>query len=195
MKGKISVSLGFCACLCVLAWLDSRWTLRLLICGAVHELGHWVVLRLCGVPVVGFRLRISGAVIQTQWMDYATEIRTAAAGPCAGVLLGAVLLRHRPEMALLSFGLSAVNLLPLYPMDGGRILSAALMKRLPLEKTEKILSRVSFWVCGGLMVLACWGTVALQMGLWPIFAALGILCPMGNWEKQLLFWTKQDRII
>lgn len=195
MKGKVSVSLGFCACLCILAWLDSRWTLRLLGCGAVHELGHWAILRLCGVPVVGFRLRISGAVIQTQWMDYTTEIRSAAAGPCAGLLLGAVLLRYAPETALLSIGLSAANLLPLYPMDGGRILAAALLKRLPLEKTEKILARVSFWTCGVLMVLACWGTVALQMGIWPVFAALGLLCPMGSWEKQLLFWTKQDRII
>lgn len=194
VKGKIRASFGFCACLCFLAWLDGRWTVRLLVCMAVHELGHWVALRLCRVPVEGFWLSLSGAVLQTGMMDYTAELRSAAAGPAAGFFLGLALLRHDPETALLSFGLTVANLLPLYPMDGGRMLADLLLRRLPLSATEKILSRVSFCTCGILMVLACWGTAVLQMGLWPIFAALGLLCRMGNWEKQLLFLTKQDRI-
>jgi membrane-associated protease RseP (regulator of RpoE activity) len=41
--------------------LPLRWLLAVLLAGAVHELGHYVALRLCGVNVSNLRIGIGGA--------------------------------------------------------------------------------------------------------------------------------------
>ena len=96
---------------------------------AVHELGHAAVLRRCGARVTGLELELTGLR-----MDYAgplspgEEALAALAGPLAG--LGWTLLAralpgtyfHRSAAA--SLCLTALNLLPVLPLDGGRALSA-----------------------------------------------------------------------
>lgn len=193
MSRPIEISFGFCAAVCTLGWLNAPLTYWLLLCIAVHESGHLAALRLAGAPVLGFRLSLRGAVIRTGLMSYGQEAVCAAAGPAASLLLGAGLLRAVPEAGLLSLGLATVNLLPLYPLDGGRILAAVLLRTAP-RQAYAVLSRVSFVVCVLLMLLACWGTAALQMGLWPIFVALILLCRAGNAEKQLLFSRRRDKM-
>lgn len=193
MSRPIEISFGFCAAVCTLGWLNAPLTYWLLLCIAVHESGHLAALRLAGAPVLGLRLSLRGAVIRTGLMSYGQEAVCAAAGPAASLLLGAGLLRAVPEVGLLSLGLAAVNLLPLYPLDGGRILVAVLLRAAP-RQAYAVLSRVSFVVCALLMLLACWGTAALQMGLWPIFVALILLCRAGNTEKQLLFSMRRDKM-
>lgn len=180
---RIKVSFGFCAMVCLLAWLNARlciWFLASILC---HELGHLLALRLCRAVLEGISLEMAGAVIQTSLAGYRQEILCAAAGPAANCLLGAAVLRLQPQLAVISLLLAAVNLLPLYPLDGGRILRAALLLHCSQEKAERILHVVTVGVCCILMVLACWITVELQAGLWPIFAALILLWRAGEREK------------
>ena len=180
---RIRVSPGFCAMVCLLAWMNLRlcgWFLASVI---VHELGHLLALRMCRASVERISLEISGANIQTCLTGYRQEIFCAAAGPAANCLLGAAVLRLLPQLAVVSLLLAAVNLLPLYPLDGGRILRAALLLHCSQEKAERILHVVTAGVCCTLMVLACWITVELQAGLWPIFAALVLLWRAGEREK------------
>lgn len=176
------ISLGFCALICILAWLDWRFCVRFLCCALWHEFGHLTMIRLCRVKVDGFSLSAAGAVLKTRLNGGKKEFFCAAAGPLSGMLLGAVLLRIDPETAMVSFLLSCVNLLPLYPLDGGRMLRALLCLRYTDEKVDHILQRVNICVCCVLMLFACWGTVCLQMGLWPIFAALVLLWRAGSRE-------------
>lgn len=94
----------------------------------VHEMGHWLVLRLLGAEVTGFRVSALGAVLETdsRRLSYGGELAAVLAGP-AGNLLAAV--------ALAAFGkgrwsagiganllLCAFNLLPIRPLDGGQAL-------------------------------------------------------------------------
>lgn len=138
-------------------------------------------MRLCRVPVRGVTLAAAGAVIEAVFCDYKKEIICAAAGPLAGALLGILLLRLVPDVALISFLLSAANLLPLYPLDGGRILRAAMYSCFS-DRADRIVHIITVTVCCILMVAACWGAVCLQMGLWPIFLALALLCRAGTRE-------------
>ena len=94
-------------------------------------------------------------------------------------------LRILPVFALVSLALAAVNLLPLYPMDGGRILRASLLSRLPPERAGRFLRLCVYLTCTTLMVGACWLTAARQAGLWPIFAALVLLCRAGNAASEI----------
>ena len=57
------VSFGFCAAVCLLAWLDWRACLFFLGCSACHELGHLIMMKLLGVKMLAVRLGAAKAVI------------------------------------------------------------------------------------------------------------------------------------
>lgn len=177
---RVEVSLGFGAMLCLLAWLDLHVCLCFFLGVLLHEAGHLLALRLCGVPVTGISLRIAGAVIQTGAMGYEQELLCALAGPAASLLAAGICCRRFSVFAIVSFCFGLVNLLPVYPMDGGRIFRAALALHGWNERTEGVITVVTYGTCGLLMLLACWFAAAKQAGLWPIFAALVILCRVGE---------------
>ena len=179
---------------CVLGWLDAALCGRFLLGMLVHELGHLLFLRLCGVSVCGIRVGVCGAVIETGWMTYGKEIVCAAAGPAVNILAGAAVLGAAAEFGLVNLALAIVNLLPLYPMDGGRILRAILLLRCSQERAERIVHWVTVGTCLVLMFLSCWATAVLQAGIWPIFAALVLLWRAGGKEKQLLFSGAEDKM-
>lgn len=168
--------------ICILTWLDWGFCLRFLGCVLWHEIGHLAMIRLCRVNVDELSLSAAGAVIKTRPCCWKKEFLCAAAGPLNGMILGFAVLRVCPKTAMVSFLLSLVNLLPLYPLDGGRMLRALLSMYFADGKAEKVLQTVNICVCCALMLLACWGTVCLQMGLWPIFAALVLLWRAGSGE-------------
>ena len=94
---------------------------------AIHELGHWLVLRHCGVQTASLRLTVFGAemVSVSAGLSYGKELSAVLAGPLANLLWG--LLRAGlggpwvvPAGANLV--LCGFNLLPVRPLDGGRAL-------------------------------------------------------------------------
>ncbi len=180
MEKRIEVSVGFAAMVCVLGWFDLKICGCFLAAMTVHELAHLIVIRLFRIPVNGVSLRLSGAVIRCGFCGYGQEAVCAAAGPAANFFLGLALMRIAPQLAAVSFLLGAGNLLPVYPLDGGRILRALLSRKKDEETVLAVLSRVTFVICCLLMTVACWLTAELQMGLWPVFAALIILCRVGT---------------
>ena len=174
------MSFGFVAEVCFLAWYSWQLCVCFLLAVALHEAAHLIVLRFNHIPMYRLRLGMAGAQIETGPMSLRQELWCALAGPTVSILSGAVLLRPWPLFALVSFGLAAVNLLPVYPLDGGRALRAVLYSHLDETKARKIL-RGALWVTlTTLMLLACWLTVSCQAGLWPIFVALVLLCRAGN---------------
>ncbi len=88
--------------------------------------------------------------------------------------------RIHADLAIVSGILSIFNLLPLYPLDGGRALQGFLLSVLGEGRGHRIMERVTFAACAFLMVGACWLTVWMQMGIWPIFAALTVLWKAGT---------------
>lgn len=184
---RLQISPGFFASLFFLAWLSldlCRWVLLGILC---HEAGHLLLLILCRVPVQGIRFRAWGAVLLTEETSYQKELLCALAGPAASIALGAALMRSFPHCAVISFLFAAVNLLPLYPLDGGRALRCLLLLLLSQETAERILKGITILTCCALMVLACWVSILRQAGLLPIFAALLLLCRAGEQSLQVLF--------
>ena len=103
--------------------LPLRWVTGVLTAAAVHELGHLSALWLWEVPVLGLEADWSGATILTGPMEPREELYCALAGPLAGILV-CLFWRHFPEGAVCAGVQTLFNLLPLYPMDGGRALAA-----------------------------------------------------------------------
>ena len=178
---KIEITFGFCSLICFVGWLNWRVCIWFICASFAHELGHLLAMGLCGIPILGIKFSASGAVIKAVFSDYKTEMICTFAGPVAGVIFGLGLLRIVPGAAMVSLMLSTVNLLPLYPLDGGRVLKAIMLRYVP-EKADARMKRCTSIVCCMLMVLACWGTIYLQMGVWPIFASLALLWRAGGRE-------------
>lgn len=138
-----------------------------------HELGHLLALRLLGLRISRFRIELKGLCME--YRGYASGLGhalAAAAGPALGLLyaLAASLLASRYSSAWLeltagvSLLLSAFNLLPALPLDGGRILyhlSAALFG-------ERAAARVAD------VVSLAVGTVLLGLGAYLMFRGFGL---------------------
>ena len=103
--------------------LPFQWVVAMIIAAAVHEMGHCVALYLLGEPVLGITVGPFGARIETFPLAPRAEMISALAGPGFGLML-CLLWKWIPIVAVFAFFQSVFNLLPLWPMDGGRVLQA-----------------------------------------------------------------------
>ena len=92
----------------------------ILLAALIHECGHLIAVRLTGGRVLAIRLHAGGARIETAPMEPGKVAVCALAGPGAGALT-IFAWRFFPEMALAGLVQTVFNLLPIYPLDGGRV--------------------------------------------------------------------------
>lgn len=100
------------------------WVVGMVLAAAVHEAGHLAALWMLDKPVLGLEIDIGGAVIRTASMNPGQELICALAGPAAGAILCISWQWYR-ELALCGAVQTAFNLIPVYPLDGGRAWRAA----------------------------------------------------------------------
>jgi Zn-dependent protease/CBS domain-containing protein len=110
----------------------------------LHELGHSLVAMRFGFPIDSITLWIFGGIahLTEQPEDWKQELAIAIAGPVVSIALGVlsylalfVIPAGVPTvrflfgyLALMNLTLAAFNLLPGFPMDGGRVLRALLSR-------------------------------------------------------------------
>lgn len=116
----------------------------------IHETGHSVAAAKAGYALDKITLTPFGAVAKgnVDGLKFYDELFIAAAGPCINLAIGLAFVALWwvfPEIyaftdiaAEANFTLALVNLIPAYPLDGGRILSALLAIKLGEEKSAKI---------------------------------------------------------
>lgn len=127
----------------------------------VHELGHSFVAARAGYRLYKITLMPFGAVASgnIDGLKVADEIKIALAGPFINLATGiffVALWWILPEsyaftdvVAEANFSMALINLLPVFPLDGGRVLSACL--------TERLGAKRAFTVCkvsGGIFAAA-----------------------------------------
>ncbi len=100
----------------VLPW---PWLLCFLLAAAVHELGHLGAVTALGGQVWGITLGLGGARIDARLEGCWRELGAVLAGPGASLIL-ALLSRKAPMLCLWALVQGCFNLIPVYPLDGGR---------------------------------------------------------------------------
>ena len=98
-----------------------NWVISALAAATFHELSHMAMLKIQNIPVRKICIGARGAVMDTEFMGTKQELLCALSGP-AGSLLVSLLLPIFPRIALCGFVQGLYNLIPVYPLDGGRVL-------------------------------------------------------------------------
>lgn len=110
---------------------------------ALHEAGHWLVARRAGLPVTRLALSLVGGTLElgAAPRTAGSEVRIAVAGPLVSLLTAVlaaiahiVLVESNADPLMASvaavvgvanLAVAVLNLLPGLPLDGGRVLKAA----------------------------------------------------------------------
>lgn len=159
--------------------LPLQWVGAMILAAAVHELGHYLAVCLCGGRIERFQIGLDGAVMSIRGLTPAQELLCALAGPAFGLMV-LLFARWLPRTALCAGAHTLYNLLPVYPLDGGRALRCALELRLPMEKVAKIAGLVEHYFVLGAFLLGLYGCFVLHLGLMPLL--LPIL--LGHYAKK-----------
>ena len=135
------------------------WLMGGMVAAVVHELIHLAAIWLLGGQVYGVRIGLGGATIDFEISGRGKEAFSAAAGPAGSLML--IFLCHQfPRIAICGAAQGLFNLLPVYPLDGGRILDCVLEMLLPryrnriLRWTERCL--ILFLILAAMVGSHCW---------------------------------------
>jgi len=166
--------------------------LALFTCVVLHELGHSVVARRLGIPVREIiLLPIGGVALMVRTPRRPLhELLIAAAGPLVSGLLAAAFFglllvtysgpavdafqlvdprQAQPSLATLvawlftsNLGLLLFNLIPAFPMDGGRMLRAVLASFLGFQRATRVAAGLGQVVAIALGAFAVWNGLVLM---------------------------------
>lgn len=155
------------------------------ICSAVliHELTHLLVLWLAGNRAKSLTVTPMGLSIErVGLLSHRGELLLSLSAPIVNLLLAALYLHFALDPctvdANLSFGL--LNLLPIYPLDGGKALSAALGMRLDKDKTERIVQTISMLFLIAYWMLAVAVALVLDGNLSMLILSVGLFLSIAD---------------
>ena len=170
------------------AWDSLIFMVLLFLCVLLHEFGHIFTARAFGVPTPYVTLLPIGGVAQLERIPEEPweEFLIAIAGPLVNVVIAAVLvylfgaeLHTRAAAAVDNMGipladrlasvnlfLALFNMIPAFPMDGGRVLRALLASRLGYVRATEIAASIGQFVAFAL------GFIGLMFNPILIFIAI-----------------------
>ena len=186
------------------------FVLSLFVCVTLHELGHALAARRYGIKTKDITLYPIGGVAQLEKMPDKPkqELVVAMAGPAVNfviaLLLSPIIINsgistdqankaliidaHNflPMLGLLNITLAVFNLIPAFPMDGGRVLRALLAMKLSRVKATQIAAGIGKLMAFGFIVMGFYSN--------PFLIFIGLFIIMGaSAEEQMV--TTQELIV
>lgn len=153
----------------------------------IHELGHAVVAKRYGIPVPRITLFLFGGVSQiaTEPKSAISEFWISIIGPLVSLALAALFWESEPflvaspelfalakYLAFLNLILAVFNLIPGFPLDGGRVLRAILWRFTGKQQRATAIAATTGRFFGFLLIfLGVWQALrgAFIDGLWTAF--------------------------
>lgn len=154
--------------------LPVHWVGAVILAAAVHEGSHYIAVRLCGGKIGKFGVGTVGAKLEAFRLSTGEELICALAGPVGGFALMLVS-RWLPRTALCAVLQSLYNLLPVYPLDGGRALRCITQLLFPGIIGERLSGILERMCLVGIVLAGLYGSFVLRLGLIPLLFAAFLL--------------------
>lgn len=163
----------------------------------LHELGHALAARVYGIETAHITLYPFGGIAAITRMprNPFQELVIAVAGPAVNLglalLFGGLALAYGGWvgwwLALLNLGMGAFNLIPAYPMDGGRVLRALLATRMGWMRASALAIRIGY---GFAWAFIAFGVLSFSFNL--VLVGGFLLVALGS-ERQRLVQMAWER--
>ncbi|MDV4144074.1 MULTISPECIES: site-2 protease family protein [Shimia] len=184
----------------VAALTSTLFILALFACVVAHEFGHALTARRYGIRTPDITLLPIGGMARLEKMPDrpAQEILVALAGPAVNMVIWAALslivgvqggdalvylseltpTTFLAQLAAVNLFLAVFNLLPAFPMDGGRVLRALLQTRMPRPRATEVAARA------GQVVALLMGFAAFATGNMILLLIAGFIFIAGSAESK-----------
>lgn len=182
---KLSIHSSLCILIAVSVFiLPLRWLVGWVVAAAIHELFHIWMLRLLKIQILSVDLRANGAVIRTEPMLPFQEMLCSLAGPVGG-LSALMLLKIMPHIALCAAIHSVYNMLPVFPLDGGRAIKCAVNCFWGEYRAETVSTYLSVFVITLFLTIGVCLYYRYRLGVLPIlFPAVPLILTAWKYSLQ-----------
>lgn len=150
----------------------SLWP-AIFLCCFLHEMGHLGALTVLHAPPTKIDICLGGISIAANMgtLPAAKRVLVAASGPVVSLVLGWLFYLSGPKgylLAAIHLSLGIINLLPVLPLDGGRILQAVLPPKTIFWAVQKIV----------LAAVCCLAVAGVLCGIYGLgfFALYLLMC-------------------
>ncbi len=177
MNKKVLIKLtpAFCIILAImLLTLPIKWLLAAMVAAAYHELCHILAIRLCRGDIHQLDVSSEGANLSISSLSSSQELICALAGPLGGLCL-LFFSRWIPRIAVCAAFQSLYNLLPIYPLDGGRALWCGISMVINEQRAKKLCKGVETVCLIAIVLIAIYGAFILKLGISCLFPAILIV--------------------
>lgn len=158
---------AFLLLILLILFVPLQWLTAWVVAVSVHELGHVSAVLLCGGKITHFTFRIDGLVLESSVLPRGKQFLCIMAGPLCALTL--ILFANRfPRTAFCALIQSIYNLLPVYPLDGGKILHLLLEDRCPPQKIQYFQKIFLLIIQAVVWIAAVWCVFYLRLGPTPV---------------------------
>lgn len=181
LRGKrIDIKPGFFIMIALyLLLFPMKWVIAWLLAAVFHELCHCLVLAAHKVRIFSVKIDFNGTTIETEYMKPREEFLSALAGPLGGCLL-MIFSNWFPRIAACALVQAIYNLLPVYPLDGGRVLRCCIFRLMDAKNAVKICKVIEMVILLIVLIVAAVAGLKWHLGLLPFVCALLLIRKSGR---------------
>ena len=162
----------------------------------LHELSHFLMARVVGYKIYKIELFPFGGVAEYMGlleMDPPAELLVALAGPLFNFLVIVILniikldFEYIPLIIELNLIIGLFNLLPVLPLDGGRILRSLFVLKFGFKKGTKITLKISQFFAFVSLIISILILLINKSNIWLLLLSFFIYGALINEKKQYIY--------